>query len=267
MSFNLMLQNVDTVPFYFGIGGIGDALLLLSTFYDDIEQNAVDVVFVANDHSAIKTLSNSFPKIRRWWIFPRKAFYPTKIEWESLIRNERCLGTGVTPKNFDYVGDWIECGKSTVFDYYGVTKNPAWAKRRESINPKYITVQMYGGPDSNRISVMPVEYVEEIVKQYDSSYSVILIGSKRDITKSEYIENCRWVTDMEDSINRILLSNHHYGVNSWAKTLSGLAGVPTTIYPSSYVKPPIEVFNHPVDPSDYVFLKDWGFEYAQRKYI
>lgn len=263
MSFNLLLHNV-TKPFYFGIGGLGDAFLLLSTFYDKIEKDTTDVVFVANDTQAILKLSKlpMFGKISRWWIYPRSAFVANESSWDQIYRNEWCLGTGVTPKRFDYVRDWIECGKHSVFDYYGVVRNPEWAKRRESVNPKYITVQMFGGYDANRISIMTIDFVENIVKRYNDDYSILLVGSPKDSQKVCQIAGTRWVTDMADSVDRILLSHKHYSVNSWTKTLSALAGVPTVIYPSSYKTQPQLVFGCPQDPSDYVFLNDWEFEYA-----
>jgi hypothetical protein len=255
-----VLESCDK-KFYYGCGGVGDFLLLMATFYDDIKKNEVDVVFGANNCNTILNISKLFPKVRLFRIYPLNGVH-TGYDWNMIIDNNNCCGTGVTPEQFNYIEDWVKCGKSNVFDYYGISRKVKWFNRFDSILPVYITVQPVGGRDSNRISLMPKEFIEKLVEDYGDEYQVCLIGSKENIKDYGLVEGAVWITDFEDSIHRILGSHHHYSVNSWTKTFSGLMGIPTTIYPSTYVVPPEVLFNGKKDPSDYVFLDNWGFDYA-----
>lgn len=135
-------------PFYFGIGGIGDFLLLMATFYDDVDDNT-DVIFVCNSVNAIRAVSTQFPKIHRFWFYPMSAFNRTTEMWRLITRSNLCKGTGVTPKAFKYVEDWIECGNSNVFDYYGVIEHPKWCEKTTTLD--HITIQPNGGADGNQV--------------------------------------------------------------------------------------------------------------------
>jgi hypothetical protein len=96
-AFNDLLNAVEDRPFYFGIGGIGDYLLLISTFYEELGENdKVDVVFVANNVSQISKFSKFFPKVNFHWFFPIKSFFFSNDLWGN-IKSKNCLGTGATP--------------------------------------------------------------------------------------------------------------------------------------------------------------------------
>lgn len=248
-------------PFYFGIGGIGDFLLLMATFYDDVDSNT-DVIFVCNNVNAIRAVSSQFPKIHRFWFYPLSAFNRTPEMWRLITRNNLCKGTGVTPKAFKYVEDWIECGKSNVFDYYGVKRNPEWAKSLGDHD--HICVQPFGGSDDKtKKKEIPTYDLDGIIVQNNMICTpVYLIGSEKD--KERYHSSLDWITNFNDSFKSILTCKEFIGCDTWGKTLAGLAGKPVTIYPNQYEvgRGPMELFNHPVDPGNYVFLIGWGFKNA-----
>jgi len=248
-------------PFYFGIGGIGDFLLLMATFYDDVNPKTTDVIFVCNNVNTIREFTKQFPNVNRFWFYPMSAFYTTPEMWNSIVRNPLCLGTGATPCEFRYVGDWIECGRSNVFDYYGLKRNPSWCSKIINLSTPHVTIQPNGGRDSNRISIIQRSELVKMVGNLTKKYTVYLIGSKEDIENYGIIDGASWVKDFDDTFQKIRSAEFHIGVNSWCKTYAGLAGISTYIYPSTYLNDPIEVFGDTNDPSDYVFLKQGGWNF------
>lgn len=264
MTFDVI--NHINSKFYFGIGGIGDFLLLMATFYGDTE-GPVDVVFVCNNVNPIHKMCKMFPSVNRFWLYPRSSFETSAENWDLVAKSELCLGTGVTPKKFDYVGDWVECGKTNCFDYYGVKKIASWAlPRRISTS---VVIQPFGGADDpTKEKSMGRDEVEVLVDKYlYEGYDVKLMGSKSDIDRlgnlDTSIVGASWIVDFEECFYEIINCIEYVGTDSWGKTLAGLSGKKNiTIYPNRYKVSPEQLFGHPVDPSDYVFLKDWGFRFA-----
>lgn len=253
------LEVVDK-PFYFGIGGVGDFLLLMASFYDDIESDT-DVIFVCNNVNTIRDIMKQFPKIHRSWLYPMNAFEKSRDMWNLIVRHKLCRGTGATPCEFKYIEDWIECGRHTVFKYYGIKRNPNWCSKIENSYDMHITIQPNGGIDSNRISNISKEELKKIVDYIPNKYNIYLIGSKSDVEKYGIIDSTRWITDFDQAFDKIRRAEFHIGVNSWCKTYSGLAGIKTYIYPSLYRIEPLNLFGCVNDPSDYVFLKQGGWDF------
>jgi len=258
-----ILSVIDN-DFYFGIGGLGDFVLLLSTFYDDVK--GVDIVFVANNVKQIKEFSKLFigkKGIRKVWIYPNEGFFnfPNgRIDaWNKIANHPLCQGTGVTPKEFDYYGEWDKVKETNVFEYYGVKKDVKFITKAVPVY-KNITIQPFGGLDANRISEMPREFIEGITEIYKDQYEIFLIGSPKDRDTLGNIPGARWLTDLEDSLHKIAMAEFHVGVNSWAKSLSGILGIPTYIWPSSYRD--LSMYPNDKDPADWVFIENWGFKNA-----
>lgn len=263
-----LLSNVES-KFYFGIGGIGDFLLLMSTFYDDIKENT-DVVFVCNNVSAIREMSRQFSQVKNWWFYPRSSFHSSPIFWEAIIGKDGFLGSGVTPRQFMYINDWIKCGDSNVFDYYGVRKDCKWASPIETLYNKHIVIHPCGGKDQNRISRIPIEYIQKIIKKFGNDYEIILIGCEKDeieyggvIGRDHPLYGAKWLAhELELATHYIRSAEFVIAVNSWVKSYSGIAGIKTYIYPSSYIRDPQKAYGWHKDPADTVFLDNWGFKDA-----
>lgn len=258
----LTSNHTEPFTFYYGQGGIGDFLLLMSTFYDALtEEQSVSVVFAGNNKKGLFDafpLKKIFPKVESFHILDSPSFDPSL--WAFLENNPMCLGTGVTPKNFDYRNDWIECGKSSVFDYYGVKRTCEWASDPVTYGGT-LTIQPFGGSDDqSKEKAIPLDVLAEIFGN-NPYLDVALIGSPEDAKKIPQFDD-RWITGFSDSIQRIRTSEKFVGTDSWGKTFAALAGVKDiTIYPNKPLRSPEEVFGHPVDPGDYVFLREWGFEF------
>lgn len=276
-----LLENVDR-PYYFGLGGIGDFLLLMATFYDHIEPNEVDVVFLCNNMKPMQDLVNPkplpgrpeplFPSVNRFWLFPRKAapIYPEL--WDRLVEDPRLAGTGVTPRRFDYVSDWNRCGKSTVFDYYGVERNPGWATMViSSLHIPLAVIQPFGGADDpTKIKRISSGELKGLVDGELSRHRVVFIGSKSDLdkirqtgfdTRANKGYTIQYVSDIREAIGYIRVADRFIGADSWGKTYAALAGVETIeVYRNKYIqRTPQQMFGQDTDPGDYVFLHNWGF--------
>ena len=275
MRYGFEPLNVVDNPFYFGIGGMGDFLLLMSTFYDGNKRYEVspDVIFVCNDVTAIRKLAKKFDRINRFWFYPRKAFNIGEQQWHEIHQHHLCQGTGVTPAKFDYVGEWIKCGTTFpdrgCFSFYGVKEYPYFCHPTES-DEKYFVIQPFGGcDDSTKRKEIPGYALDQITtKAYDDGCKVIFIGSPKDAAKlpindmAKESGQARWVTDIGEAYELIRACHTFYGADSWGKTVACFAGKQTIVYPNLYApgRGPMEMFNHPVDPGDYIFLEGWKLE-------
>ena len=282
-ALNNILFNIDR-PFYFGVGGIGDFLLLMSTFYDDVSKDAVDVIFVCNNIKPLQWLTSNpqqlgntrpapFRNINRFWFLPRKAVHLDQATWELISNDVRFRGSGVTPKHFDYWVDWNKCGESNVFDYYGVNKNPTWGdpwKMRTSY--KTIIIQPFGGADDpTKIKQMSIKLLHDLVDVQFSECDIVFIGSESDMVKLRN-ENwsttrsssalIRYCTDIKEAINYIQICDKFYGTDSWGKTMAAFAGKREIfVFKNRYVNNTTQqMFGQDVDPGDHVFLDNWGFK-------
>jgi hypothetical protein len=278
-----LLSSIND-PFYFGIGGIGDFLLLMSTFYDDVEDQVARVIFVPNSSKLpIADFFYLFPKIKKFHLWPRASFDLSKELWEAIEKAE-CRGTGVTPRNFEYVKDWIACGESTVFEYYGVKRNPDWAKAlvvEHNRDLTEVTIQPYGGSDdSTKLKVIPHPEILKFLRRYIRVEGnihrmpiTVIIGLESELdlylrasfAQKNYIgfETYSRISAIAESIKVIASCHRFFGCDSWGKTLAALCGKDVTIFPNRYVTPPEEMFGHFKDPSDYVFLDNWGFKIVE----
>jgi hypothetical protein len=274
-------SNIDK-PYYFGIGGIGDFLLLMASFYDGIEQDEVDVVFIANNMKPLRDLTSPadssspvqvelFHRVHRFWFFPRQAFPFSPELWEFLMKDPRCKGTGVTPKNFNYIGDWNECGKTNVFEYYGIQRLPIWARAwPTSALSARVTYQPFGGADDpTKIKRISDEELVRLVTEEFPAANTTIIGSKKEIGELQQLdfrfEEVEFVTDIKLAVSRIRTSSGFIGTDSWGKTMAKLAGVNHVhVYKNRYINAtPQQMFGQDVDPGDCVFLHDWGFEFRE----
>jgi hypothetical protein len=278
---NNILENIER-PYYFGIGGIGDFLLLMSTFYDDIEDGEVDVVFVCNNMNAIPRLvrhpkvveypaRNYFPKVNRFWFFPRNSFSFEVPVWQDMQQDERLRGTGVTPKAFNYFHDWNECGKTDVFTHYGVRRKlDAICQQPTGGGNAPIVIQPFGGADDpTKVKQLSKILLYQLVNKHFRGQPITFIGSLEDMKvmrelgwgdRDESAE-IRYEVDIKEALHHIRCCEHFIGADSWGKTAAALSGLKRIdVYKNKYLdKTPQEMFGQDTDPGDYVFLQNWGF--------
>lgn len=277
-----ILENVNR-PYYFGVGGIGDFLLLMSTFYDDMNDNEFDVIFVANNIRPFTRFLNKnnngwFKKINRFWLMPKSVISLDETLWNMLMNDDRCVGTGVTPKKFNYVKDWIECGKTSVFEYYGV-RTPTKFALNKAKEDNIVVIQPIGGAD-DKTKIKEISY-DELKKilislfDEDSSVKVVMIGSPSEMASIEIfinntnelkLFNIELCSDIIKAMDYCCACKKFIGTDSWGKTLAKFANKDVTVYQNKYVNAsPQQMFNHHKDPGDYVFLDNWNFNIVTEK--
>ena len=277
-SFLNMLEVVDK-PFYFGCGGLGDFLLLMSTFYDKIKKDEVDVLFVANSLRSIKEISKQFSKIKRWWFFPRGNFSYIPSTWDNIYGNPLCKGTGITPKDFKFIEDWQACGKSTVFNYYDVNRSMEFTKcYNDECEPPLrpiLTLHPYGGSeDPTNIRRLSNTLIRELVNETYKDWGIYIIGSPQDLKQLKKIlkrsdqDRLEFISDFEQCMSAVTNSKKHICVNTWTKTWAALSRhKDITIYRSKYVNASkIQMFGEDKNPSDFCFIDGWGFKRADDPY-
>src|ERR1035437_2057584 len=100
------IGNKIGLPFLFGVGGIGDALLLMSDGkYDDNEE--LGLVFWANKPEQIKELIQLFSHIKRSVISSNYIYHLLSQQYYTqIITDSKCISTGHIPKNLRYVEEW-----------------------------------------------------------------------------------------------------------------------------------------------------------------
>lgn len=263
-----MTESIDR-QFYFGIGGIGDGLLLLSTFYNNIDEHEVDVIFVANNIKPFHQLIPIFSKVHKFWLFPRKAF-PLTLDVFKILneQNNRLRGTGVTPKRFDYKEEWNKVEKSSVFEYYGVQRRLYVIDRWDPTLNAPIVIQPFGGDsDPTKVKQLSKKLLHQIVDIDYKQTPIIFIGSNEDIKRLQKIdwsadrESITYCTDIQQSIMYIRGCSRFIGTDSWGKTAAALAGIDNIdVYKNKYINAtPQQLFGQDTDPGDFVFLHNWGF--------
>jgi hypothetical protein len=270
-----MNNQFDTIlairnkPFYFGIGGIGDFLLLMSTFYDDMRKDEFDVIFVANDAITIGVLGrNIFHKLDNIFIVSIKNFDFQADTFFNVLSENNCVGTGVTPKQFKYVSEWEECGKTDVFDYYGVIKYPRWCRTEKISN--IICIQPFGGgDDKTKKKEIPTDDLDVLIAQCDLNKKIYMIGSSDDKKRfisnhsEETVEKIFWVDSICDAFGIAQYCSEFYGVDSWGKTVARMSdpNKKVVVYSNTYEDHSTQdMFGLDYDPGDNVFLKDWDYE-------
>ena len=279
-------ENINR-PYYFGIGGIGDFLLLMSTFYDDIDPGEVDVIFIANSMKPLQRLvshptakeapaRNYFSKVNQFWFIPRGAAFPMPLPVRmDMEQDERLRGTGVTPKAFDYVQDWNECGKTDVFTHYGVKRElHAIRKWPSGGRNAPIVIQPFGGADDpTKVKQLSKLLLYQLVHNRYPGRPITFIGSPDDMKAMAAMNFERpcperlpqakitYITDIKEAINAIRCCDRFIGADSWGKTAAALSGIKfIDVYKNKYLnKTPQEMFGQDTDPGDYVFLHNWGF--------
>jgi glycosyltransferase involved in cell wall biosynthesis len=101
----LILLLKQLPEFYAHLGGAGDALLLLASFYD---QSPDGIIFsYANNVGAAKALFDAFPKLSKIYFLPQHAepFFHVALRFALISQLRNCLGAGATPLN-SYDVEW-----------------------------------------------------------------------------------------------------------------------------------------------------------------
>jgi glycosyltransferase involved in cell wall biosynthesis/2-polyprenyl-3-methyl-5-hydroxy-6-metoxy-1,4-benzoquinol methylase/tetratricopeptide (TPR) repeat protein/GT2 family glycosyltransferase len=243
-------------PFYLHMGGAGDALLLLSGFYDSAPQSVV--LSLPNSIPAMKSLFEAFPALERVYFLPSDVGQAFHLLLRLLARHlPNCLGKGTTPDS-DYFKEWNK--SLNIFETCGVQASPEWAwryrkpsgARRVVLAPRGSLAGMVG---SKRNIMDPKAWsrIIEIIQQ--QQFRPVIIGTPDEAGDYPCLPGCedRRSYSFQSQMEQIGASDILVGADSWAKTFSALANVPTIVFEPLRGQDWI----CRKDPSDYVFVDPW----------
>jgi glycosyltransferase involved in cell wall biosynthesis/tetratricopeptide (TPR) repeat protein len=243
-------------PFYLHFGGAGDALLLLSTFLD--KHPDAQIVSFPNSIPAARSFFEAFPSLKRVWFLPKNDSVRVHILIRMLMRHiPNCKGMGVTPK-MDYFTEWH--AKLNIFKEFGVVRRPEWAGRfRTNPQPKQITLapkgSLTGMLGSKRNIINPAVWPELLRFVHHSGFTPVIIGTPDERKFYPAIEGSedRRSYSFREQMEHIANSAALIAADSWAKTYSALAGVPTIVFE------PLKGVDWVArkDASDFVFIDPW----------
>jgi hypothetical protein len=237
-----MINTNRIGKFYLGAGGIGDCLLLLSTFYDNVEE--ANVIFLANSPELIKELLDFFPKIKSRLVI--KNNYNQLLQ---LYYDKNCIGTGILPKSLSYSA-WY---KVDIFKEYRVIKYPKWVElfdifRISTNGKKQVTIQIAGSniEGEGKQRILTQERLNEINSEFSDCNIVYLNDA-----------NGKPAFDLKTAFRLIRGSDIVVSTDSFAKTFSTLCGIKTIVYDNIYSKEYLSNFKDNIDYGHYIFIFPW----------
>ena len=271
--------------YYFGIGGIGDLLLLLSSFYEnyyflhDSRENDIGIIFWANNPKATKQIfDNHFPGLKCLVTQNYLGYPQAKSYYDDIVNGKGFLGKAHIPDNFNYVNEWITV--DNVFTNYGIRKNifvTNMFKKCFNYNPyanengfewvDRVVVQPCSlSQESYKKKYITKHYIQELFLKYNNDY-ISFIGSESDrekvlhdyadIISEKPIKDIPFYTNLQSEFQLIVGASEVHSCDSWAKTLSRLCNIQTTYYVSEKIGDYKKIFGVDYDPGDNVFLKNW----------
>ena len=243
-------------PFYAHFGGAGDLLLLLASFYDQ-KPNAV-LFSHPNSIGATRALLEAFPKISKIYFLPQHTEAYFHIVLRHLVsESKNCLGAGTTPK-FGYEEEWI--AGVDITKKYGVKKNPRWAavlrnnsgSKKIAVAPKGSLTGMVG---SKRNLILPEVWPQVLAHILERGFEPVVIGLSSEAREYPALPGCTDARHASFAGQMKIVGECAglVGADSWAKTFSALAEIPTLVFE------PVKGAELTAwkDPSDWIFIEPW----------
>ena len=243
-------------PYYAHFGGAGDALLLLASFYD---QSPGGIIFShPNGVGAARALFDAFPKLSKIYFLPQhpEPFFHIILRY-LVYESRNCLGAGTTPKD-NYFEEWK--ASLDIEKKYRVKKNPRWAaawrqnesSRRVAVAPKGSLTGMVG---SKRNLILPEIWPQVIAHILERGFEPVILGVPSEAKDYPALPGCADARgeSFTGQMKLIGRCGGLVGADSWAKTFSALAGIPTLVFE------PIKGADIVSwkDASDWVFIEPW----------
>ncbi|HOW99922.1 MAG TPA: glycosyltransferase, partial [Deltaproteobacteria bacterium] len=222
-------------PCYVHFGGAGDALLLLSTFYDkDPEQT---IVSISNSTGMMRSFFDAFPKLKKVIFIP----FPKKYTWHFIARqffksSDTCLGQGATPTTTADYREWN--ADLDIFTAYGIQRKPAWAVNfdKRKIEPVQLVIQprgsLKGMVGSKRNFIHPKDWPRLLAYLEKKGIKPVVIGTPDEAQEYPCDDKAldRRSYSFTEQLQLIAGSDYFVGADSWGKTFAALAGIPTFVF-------------------------------------
>lgn len=244
-------------PIYVHMGGIGDACLLLSSFYDaDPEQV---ILSIPNSISTMKKFFSSFPKLKNVFFLPMpKNNISHNIYRQIFHQISNVKGLGATPKD-NYIEEWLNT--FDVFTKYNLNQKCEWinlfktqkiADFQVIINPQG---SMKGMMNGKKNIINPLYWEKIVATLNDENIKPIIIGipEERDIyyKTGEMIDKRSY--DLYEQMQLVASADLVIGADTWAKSFSALGEIPTIVFES--LRP--AKYKNWKDPAESIFIDPW----------
>jgi hypothetical protein len=236
------LQRFTMSPksnYYLGFGGVGDALLLLSSCWDD--PNA-KVIFFANYQPFVKAFFDLFQIPTFLHDNIMGSFMANRV-YDFVKKLPNFTQSAHLADNLDY-DDWKNEDKYT----NRINKFVPWIKhfdKKQFDKPVVIIAPSASYKDHKRQRHLKVEEYQRLINLYLNDYEVFATGSISDLHHFGMIPrpNFHWLNsdniyhgngneeniNLRDMLKIINSAELVISMDTWLKTYSLLCGIPTTV--------------------------------------
>jgi len=245
-------------PSYVHFGGAGDALLLLSTFYDEDPEQTV--ISVSNSTAMMRSFFDAFPKLKKVIFIP----FPKNYTWHFIARqffksSDICRGMGATPTTTADYREWN--ADLDIFTTYGIRRRPEWAVHFDKcrLEPVQLVIQprgsLKGMVGSKRNVISPKDWPRLLSYLAKQGVRPIVIGTPDEAEEYPCLDRAldRRSYSFTEQLQLIAGSDFFVGADSWGKTFAALAGIPAFVFHAVRG----EDLKGWKDASDHVFLDPW----------
>ena len=179
-------QFLEKFPlhYYFGVGGIGDLFLVISSFYHNYygTSDKIGLVFWANNEKIIKQILSYFPNIKPIITQNYLSTLNAMNYYEDIVNTNKFIGKAHIPNKFQYVKEWINI--NNVFDEYKIQRNNEFYRqifKSESRNNK-VVIQPKSQQDeySYKKRYITKNNIDNILKNNEKK-DIVIIGSEQDV--------------------------------------------------------------------------------------
>lgn len=243
---------------YLHFGGIGDAVLLLSTFYDSSpEQN---IFSVSTNISASKAFFSNFPKLKKIYLMELGEDV-TQIQVFLYLQAQfqNCLGRGATPLT-THQGEWV--AGIDPFKTYGISQSPRWPLnfKPEILGKNQVVLAPCGSmmtmAEGKRNIIDPRIWPELQGYLLDLGCTPVVVGLPKEDRLYPLLPGVINARGFDPGRHMRLMRGAEMliGADSWAKSFFALLGKPTIVFAPMYNGVHSRDF---VDASANIFLKPW----------
>ncbi len=251
---------------YVGVGGLGDALLTIAIARADPDAH---IVFAANPQiqEVVGKFFSAFalPALIVGFPSDKVAF------WQLVSKHRHCRSLGALPENLDWDHEWVLkldeytprlVTRMPLKELFGTLANPRATKGIVGLAPRSAWKGTYKRKDLSKD-----EYHRLVKKHIQGCYTVFTFGSPEDLAFYGMFphDNAYWYStdfmvsfegkrliDMVSMFAAINSCAEVISVDTWLKTYSAMAGIPTKVILSRNPHDDMHIYMN--DSGDRIFL-------------
>ena len=256
--------------FYFAVGGLGDAILLLSSFYpEDPHQN---VLFwqAASPRLLLHEFFECFSELNSFKVVSAPRDFHIRAEvFGEIATHPKFKGAAHTPILLDYIREW---GRRPM--KYRCRLPRRWNELRVMFpavktEKNYVGLGCWGSNVNvqHKLRRLSAEEFVALTKKVITQQGIpVIFGSAKD--REDFVlpeELQKGVMDLrgcplQEAFRWLNTCRKLISVDTWYLQWARLVGTSTTVIQTRYDAPLESIFGMPFDPSDKIFIEDWGFE-------